>query len=88
MFANIGCWNLNLGIHTLVELWAWNKPYEELVDRSASPWDTHERRPSHADKKRAWQRQTLAAEFRTLAGLGPMIEKIQDWIHRLTQIAL
>lgn len=88
VFANIGCWHLNLWLHTLVELWAWDKPEEDLVDRSASPWEKTWRRPSHADRKRAWQAQALAAEFRTLAGLHPMIEKIQTWLHRLTQIAL
>jgi hypothetical protein len=88
IYASIACWHMNLWLHTLVELWAWNKPEEELVNRSASPWDKAGRRPSHADKKRAWQRQTLAAEFRTLAGLFPMMEKIQHWLHRLTQIAL
>jgi hypothetical protein len=88
VYASIACWHLNLWLHTLVELWAWNRPYEELVNRSASPWDKKWRRPSHADKKRAWQSQTLAAEFRTLAGLCPMIAKIQHWLHRLTQIAL
>lgn len=88
VFASIACWHLNLWLHTLVELWAWNKPEEELVDRSTSPWEKNWRRPSHADRKRAWQRQALADEFRTLAGLHPMIEKIQTWVHRLTQIAL
>ena len=88
IYASIACWHMNLWLHTLVELWAWNKPEEELINRSASPWDKTWRRPSHADRKRAWQRQTLAAEFRTLASFSPMMEKIQHWLHRLTQIAL
>jgi hypothetical protein len=48
--SNIGCFNLNLWMSSLVEAWAWNKPSAELVDRSASPWDNPSRRPSHADK--------------------------------------
>ncbi len=43
--ANIGAWHLNLWAHTLTELWAWDKSEEELVDRSASPWDAQWRRP-------------------------------------------
>ena len=88
VFANIACWHINLWLYTLVELWSWHKPEEQLIDRKASPWDNQPRRPSHADKKRAWSRQTLAAEFRTLAALVPIPEKIQHWFHRLTQIAL
>jgi len=88
VFANIACWHINLWLHTLVELWSWHKPEEQLIDRKDSPWDNQPRRPSHADKKRAWSRQTLAAEFRTLAALVPIPEKIQHWLHRLTQIAL
>ena len=38
------------------ELWAWDRPDEELVDRSASPWDAEPRRPSHADKRKALRR--------------------------------
>ena len=88
VFANIACWNINLWLHTLVELWAWNKSEQELVDRGASPWDKTWRRPSHADKKRAWSGQTLAAEFRTLTTACPLPEKIQHWLHHLTQMAL
>jgi len=88
VFANIACWNLNLWLHTLVELWAWHKPEEQLVDRGASPWDNTSRRPSHADKKRAWSRQTLAANFRTLTAACPIPPKIQQWLRRLAQMAL
>src|SRR6202042_2393032 len=37
--ANLGAWHLNLWAYTMTELWAWDKPAQELVDRSASPWD-------------------------------------------------
>ena len=42
--SNEGCFNLNLWMYSLVEAWAWQRPEEALVDRSASPWD-HEPRP-------------------------------------------
>jgi len=38
--------------HTLIELWAWNKPQRELSDRRDSPWDNADRRPSHADRRK------------------------------------
>jgi hypothetical protein len=54
--ANVAAWNLCLWLFTLVELWAWNQPAEAICDRSTSPWDTLQRRPSHADRLRALQR--------------------------------
>jgi DDE superfamily endonuclease len=61
LFSNAGCFNLNLWLYSLVEAWAWDRPEEELVDRS--PWDREPRRPSHQDKRRALQRQVLQAEI-------------------------
>ena len=55
LFCNEGCFNLNLWMYSLVEAWAWDKQEEELVDRSASPWDSEPRRPSAADKRKALQ---------------------------------
>jgi hypothetical protein len=55
LWSNIGVWHLNLWLHTLVELWAWNKPAKELTHREDSPWDTAGRRPSHADRRKALQ---------------------------------
>jgi hypothetical protein len=33
------------------------------VDRSASPWDSEPRRPSHQDKRKALQREVLQGEI-------------------------
>ena len=56
-------YNLNLWMHTLVELWAWDKSLEQLVDRSDSPWDDAERRPSHADRRKALRKQIMRTEL-------------------------
>jgi len=64
LHANVGAWHLNLWAYTMVELWAWDRPEEELVDRSASPWDRAPRRPSHADRRKALRRSSLREEFR------------------------
>lgn len=68
--ANVGAYHLNLWAHTLVELWAWDRPEEELIDRSASPWDAEWRRPSHADRRKALLREALRAEIQA-AACGP-----------------
>jgi hypothetical protein len=53
LWRNIGCFHLSLWMHTLVELWAWHRPVEEICDRSDSPWDDPSRRPSHGDRRKA-----------------------------------
>jgi hypothetical protein len=63
VFANVAVFNLNLWLHTLIELWAWNLPAKKLRDRSASPWDDPERRPSHADRRNALRRECIQQAF-------------------------
>ena len=59
LFTNIACYHVNLWMHTLVELWAWNQPAEAIRDRSQCPWDDAQRRPSHADRRKALRRWIL-----------------------------
>jgi len=63
LFTNVACYNLNLWMHTLVELWAWNKKAKEICDRSLSPWDWRPRRPSHADRRNALRRACFRNEL-------------------------
>jgi hypothetical protein len=63
VYSNVGAFNLNSWIYSMVEAWAWQRSEEELVDRSASPWDNEPRRPSHADKRKALQREVLSQEI-------------------------
>ena len=37
VWSNVGAWNLNLWVHTLVEVWGWGRPVEELSDRTRPP---------------------------------------------------
>ncbi len=63
--ASVGAFHLCLWAFTLTEAWAWGRAEEGLVGhRAASPWDDAERRPSHADKRRAWRRELLGEEIR------------------------
>src|SRR5262249_25467499 len=63
VWASVGAFHLCLWTFTLTEAWAWGREEEELVDRSESPWDSPLRRPSHADKRRAWRRVLLCEEI-------------------------
>jgi hypothetical protein len=62
-WANIAVYHLTLWLHTLIEMWAWHQPAKQLRDRSASPWDNPERRPSHADRRNALRRSCIETEI-------------------------
>jgi len=85
-WSNVAVYHLQLWWHTLIELWAWHRPAEDLVDRQLSPWDNAERRPSHADRHNALRRQCLEEEFQAAAGsdtLSPKIHKLWRRVVRL-----
>lgn len=86
VWSNVGALNLNLWVHTLVELWGWNRPVEELSDRSDSPWDDGSRRPSHADRRKALQRAMLEAEFQQCVGPRPLPQKIRHLLDRVLRM--
>jgi hypothetical protein len=88
LWANIAAWHLNLWMHTLVELWAWNLKAQQLVRRGDSPWDTFQRRPSHADRRKALQAAVLSVEFSKGTGCRPLPRKIRDLLERLLRIAV
>jgi len=87
VYSNEGCFNLNLWMYSPVEAWAWQRPEEELVDRSASPWDSEPRRPSHADKRKALQREVLQGEIEAAPAGRPSKEKIRALAQRLLDLA-
>jgi hypothetical protein len=51
--ANVGALHRCVWTFTMNEAWVGSRRAEDLVDRSASPWEAPARRPSHADKRRA-----------------------------------
>jgi hypothetical protein len=63
LWSNIGCWHLHLWMMTLVELCCWDRDRAALVDRRQRPWDNADRRPSHADRRRAIRREMLEQQF-------------------------
>ena len=79
--------NLNLWVHTLVELWAWNKSAKTICDRSDSPWDDAERRPSHADKRSALRQSAIKKTFFESYGHDRKSRKIIRLLCKLERLA-
>jgi hypothetical protein len=86
LWANIGAWHLNLWVHTLVERWAWNQPRWQICDRSASPWDDPDRRPSHADRRKALRRWMLREEYSAGACGRPLPRKTRAVFQKLLKL--
>ena len=87
IWTNLAVFNLNLWMHTLVELWSWTKNHNELRDRSDSPWDDPERRPSHANRRKALRQEIMRAELSTLITAWWLPRKIIRLAERLMAIA-
>ena len=87
VWANVGAWNLIGWWHTLVELWAWNRPQSRSCDRSDSPWDKKERRPSHANRCRELRREAMQGEYSHLPSVAGLRPKIRRFIQRLMRRA-
>jgi hypothetical protein len=85
-WANVAVYHLNLWLHTLIELWAWNQSHAQLCDRRSSPWDDPDRRPSHADRRNALRRSCVREEFRAAAALQQMPAKIRSLFRRLVKL--
>lgn len=87
IWTNLAVYNLNLWMHTLVELWAWKRDHKELCDRSDSPWDNADRRPSHANRRNALKQQILRKELNTITAAGKLKQKIKQLAQNLIALA-
>ena len=87
IWTNVAVYHLNLWMHTLTELWAWYRPHNELCDRSDSPWDDPERRPSHADRRKALRRHILQTELSAITTVWLLPLKIIALARRLIALA-
>jgi hypothetical protein len=86
--ASAGAFHVCLWTYTLTEAWAWGRDAAELVGhREASPWDRDERRPSHADKRRAWRRALWAEEIHAAVGAEAQTEGWRELTERLLNLA-
>jgi hypothetical protein len=86
--ASVGAFHICLWTFTMTEAWAWGREQQDLAGhRTASPWDDGARRPSHADKRRAWRRELLAAEILAALRTGRTGEEIRTAAERLISLA-
>ena len=88
VYASIGAFAVNLTLYSVVEAWAWARSEEELVDRCQSAWAREERRPSHADKRKALQREILPGEIQAVLGEGTEWQEFHDLATRLLGLAI
>jgi hypothetical protein len=87
-WANIAVFHLNLWLHTLIELWAWDRSPAKLCDRSASPWDNPDRRPSHADRRNALRRWCIQQEIPKGRGRRAPTKKFRALVARLVKLVV
>jgi DDE superfamily endonuclease len=87
VYASIGAFAVNLTLYSIVEAWAWSRPEAALVDRSVAPWDTEQRRPSHADKRKALQREILQGEIQAVVGRRAERQEFLNLARRLLDLA-
>jgi hypothetical protein len=80
VWSSVACWNLNQWMYTMVELCSWDLSAERIVDRADRPWDNPNRRPSHADRRRAIVKEMLGKQFCTLLPVEQMTDKIRRLI--------
>ena len=87
IWTNVAVYQMNLWMHTLVELWAWNRTHEELCDRTDSPWDDADRRPSHANRRKALRQHIIENELSNITTEWRLPRKILDLTKRLAALA-
>ena len=78
---------MNLWMYSVVEAWAWKQGEECLSDRSASPWDSEPRRPSHNDKRKALQREVLQGAIEEGLSGRPTKERLRALAEWLLELA-
>ncbi len=88
IWTNVAVYHQNLWMHTLTELWAWHHKRAALGDRRDSPWDDAERRPSHADRRKALRRLILQTELSAITARCSLPRKITQFARRLMALAL
>lgn len=88
VWASVGSFHVCLWAFTMTEAWAWGRDEAGLVaHRADSPWDDEPRRPSHADKRRAWRREMLAKEIRAVLRSGSSEREMLEAAEHLLNLA-
>jgi len=87
IWTNLAVYNLNLWMHPLIELWAWQRPRKQLCDRSDSPWNDAARRPSHANRRKALRQHIIQNELSTIRAAWQLPLKIIQLAKSLMALA-
>ena len=87
IWTNVAAYHLNLWMHTLVELWSWDRSHGDLCDRSDSPWDDAQRRPSHGNRRKALRQLIMQTELSGITRVWQLPAKILDLAQRLMALA-
>jgi len=88
VWSNLGCWNLNQWVYTLVELCCWDEQKSDLTNRAARSWDNADRRPSHKDRRRFIARKMLEKKFLAALPHDPISRKNRRLFEALIDLAL
>jgi len=78
---------MNMLLFGMTELATWDRSHGELVDRSDSPWDDVERRPSHADRRNFLRRAMVAKELNDTLQWNAIPAKIRNALKKLMRLA-
>ena len=87
IWTNVAVFHMNLWMHTLVELWAWRRRHGQLCDRSDSPWDDPDRRPSHANRRKALRELILRRELSAITRVWRLPREMLQLAKRLANLA-
>lgn len=88
VWSNLACWHLNQWLYTLVLLCTWDHDAPSLIDRGDRPWDNPDRRPSHADRRRAIAREMLEKQFYAVVPRTPDPDKFRDFLATILSLSL
>ena len=88
VWSNVGCWNLNQWMYTLVELCCWDEKKSDLTNRAARSWDNADRRPSHRDRRTFIARKMLEKHFLAALPHAPTSRKTRRLFEALIDLAL
>jgi hypothetical protein len=78
---------MNMLLFGMTELSTWDWSHDELVDRSCSPWDDSDRRPSDADRRNYLRRAVLPKELNDALHWAAIPAKIRLTLENLMRIA-
>ena len=73
---------MNMVLDSMIELATWDRTHKEIVDRSHSPWDAPNRRPSHADATISCAGQIVTNELIAACNTNSIPTKIKNCLKR------